>query len=440
MAEKNRDKFSSRIGFIFATMGFAIGLGTFWRFPFLCGQYGGAAFMLLYIIAIALIALPLLSMELAMGTATQQGPVGAYRALARGRNLWRLNAWVNVLAMFLLVGYTIPVGAWILAYIPRAATGVFSSMAPTEITAYWQSFLTRQPEIIAWIAFTLVGIALIIRRDLNSGLEKANKICMQVLFCILIILCIRSITLPGASEGIRFFLQPDWSKITVQAALAAVGQAFYAIGVAMAVGIVFGSYMKDEDKNILGNAAVVGLSIIGVGFLAGFMIFPSVFAFGLEPTAGPGLTFITMPNVFNKMPAGNVFATLFYILFFLAALSSWLGGCEAIISTVKDEFGVPREKAVWMVVVPLFFIAIASSLSGAVFEKLDFLVTNVLLIVGGFAGAIFGGWVWGITPYAKECKLAEGSIQIKILAFLIRIVSPLVIIILALSAYGFLGK
>ena len=438
MAGNTRDKFSSRIGFIFASMGFAIGVGTFWRFPFLCGQYGGAAFLVLYIAAIALIAVPLLTLELAMGAATQSGPVGAYRSIAGKYGGWKLNAWVNVLAMFLLMGYTTPVGAWILAYIPRAAIGTFSGMSASEIADYWNVFLGRQGEIIAWIVAMLTLIAVIIRRDLNAGLEKANKFCMQTLLVILVILCIRSVTLPGAGAGIEFFLKPDWSKVTITVVLAAVSQAFYAIGVAMAVGIVFGSYMKEEDKNILGNAATVGISIIGVGLLAGFMIFPSVFAFGLEPAAGPGLTFITMPNVFNQMPLGNVFATLFYILFFLAALSSWLGGFEAIISTVKDEFGIPREKAVWIVAVAVLCVAIPSSLSGVIFEKLDFLVSNVLLIFGALLGAIFGGWVWGMTPYAKQCKLEDGSLKLKILAFIIRIVSPIVIVVLALTTFGLL--
>ena len=320
-----RERFSSKIGFFLSAIGFAIGIGSLWRFPYLVGRYGGGIFLLFYVLIIFGIAIPLFVLEMALGSASQKNPAGAYRQLGKGKP-WTLNGYLNIFAMQLLLGYTMPVAGWVMAYIFKTGLGTFQALSPAEIGDYFGAFIANTPEVIAWSAATVVLVVLIIGRGLNKGLEFANSLCMPALFLILTVLIVRSLTLPGATEGLVYYLKPDFSKFTARAVYDCIGQAFFAIGVGMAAGIVFGSYLKQEQKSLLKQGIHIGSALTLAGFLSGLVIFPAVFSFGLEPAGGPGLTFVTMPNVFNKMPMGTLFGVLFYVLSYLAALSSWLGG------------------------------------------------------------------------------------------------------------------
>jgi len=285
MAEQ-RDSFSSKLGFILSAIGFAIGMGTFWRFPYLCGQNGGAIFLFLYVIAMAFIALPLFALEISMGSKSKKDAVGAYKFLAPGKP-WFINGYANVLAMFLIISSTIPIGSWVIVYFTRAVAGSFVGLSPEQIVTYYDDNIINNPiEVSAWVIGIVILMTLILRHRLDKGLELANKVCIPLLFVMLIILAIRSMTLPGAAAGIEFVFNPDFSKLNAEVVLKAVGQAFYAVGVAMAVSIVFGSYMKDKDKQVVKNTLAVGIGIISAAVLAGMMIFPCVFAFGQTPEAG----------------------------------------------------------------------------------------------------------------------------------------------------------
>ena len=431
MAE--RERFSSKLGFFLSAIGFAIGIGSLWRFPYLVGKYGGGIFLLFYVLIIFGIAIPLFVLEMALGSASQKNPVGAYRELGKGK-LWTLNGYLNVFAMQLLLGYTMPVAGWVTAYIFKTGAGTFQAMNPAQIGEYFGAFIGNAPEVIAWSAVTVVLVILIINRGLNKGLEFANSLCMPALFLILIVLIVRAVTLPGAKAGLVYYLRPDFSKFTAQAVYDCIGQAFFAIGVAMAAGIVFGSYLKQEQKSLVQQGIHIGTALTLAGFLSGLVIFPAVFAFGLEPAGGPGLTFVTMPNVFNKMPFGSFFGVLFYVLFYLAALSSWLGGAEAVVAAYREEFGLSRKTAVYVVGGVMFAIGCVSACSMKFFEAADSLLNNAL-IVGGLLLTLFVGWSWGMRRFFDEANVQSSSTK-TILTIIVKYIAPASIILLGLSMHG----
>lgn len=428
-----RERFSSKIGFFLSAIGFAIGIGSLWRFPYLVGRYGGGIFLLFYVLIIFGIAIPLFVLEMALGSASQKNPAGAYRQLGKGK-AWTLNGYLNIFAMQLLLGYTMPVAGWVMAYIFKTGLGTFQALSPAEIGEYFGAFIANTPEVIAWSAATVVLVVLIIGRGLNKGLEFANSLCMPALFLILTVLIVRSLTLPGATEGLVYYLKPDFSKFTARAVYDCIGQAFFAIGVGMAAGIVFGSYLKQEQKSLLKQGLHIGSALTLAGFLSGLVIFPAVFSFGLEPAGGPGLTFVTMPNVFNKMPMGTLFGVLFYVLFYLAALSSWLGGAEAVVASYMEEFGFSRKKAVYVVGGTMFAIGCVSAYSMDFFETADAVLNNAL-IAGGLLLTLFVGWSWGMRKFFDEAGIRSSTTQ-AIFTIIVKYVAPATIIILGLSMHG----
>ena len=431
-----RERFSSKIGFFLSAIGFAIGIGSLWRFPYLVGMYGGGIFLLFYILIIFIIAIPLFVLEMALGSASQRGPVGAYRELGRGKP-WILNGYLNVFAMQLLLGYTMPVAGWVMAYIFKTGMGTFQAMAPAEIGEFFGAFIGNGPEVIAWSSITVVLVVLIINRGLNKGLEFANSVCMPALFIILTILIVRAVTLPGAVEGLAYYLKPDFSKFTANAIYDCIGQAFFAIGVGMAAAIVFGSYLKKEQKSLLTQGIHIGTALLLAGFLSGLVIMPAVFAFGLEPAGGPGLTFVTMPNVFNQMPFGTFFGVLFYILFYLAALSSWLGGAEAVAASYMEEFGLSRKNAVYLTAAVMFAIGCASSYSMGFFDIADNVLNNSL-IIGGLVLSIFVGWYWGMNKFFEEAGITSPAVKTAF-TIIVKYLAPAIIIVLGLSMHGIFG-
>lgn len=428
-----RESFSSKIGFFLSAIGFAIGIGSLWRFPYLVGKYGGGLFLLLYVVIIFAIATPLLVLELALGGASGKNPVGAYRELGKGKG-WSLNGYLNVFAMQLLLGYTMPVAGWVTGYIFKTGAGVFQTMSPAQIGEYFGAFMGNAPEVIAWSSLTVVLVVLIINRGLNKGLEMANAVCMPALFIILFVLIIRSVTLPGAGEGLAYYLKPDFSKFTFEAVYDCLGQAFFAIGVGMAAGIVFGSYLKQEQKSLVQQGFHIGGALLLAGFLSGLVIFPAVFAFNLEPAGGPGLTFVTMPNVFNQMPMGSFFGVLFYILFYLAALSSWLGGTEAVVAAYMEEFGLSRKTAVYVVGAVMLAIGSIAAYSMDFFEMADNIVNNSL-VVGGLVLTVFVGWFWGMDRFFGEAAIQSPAMRTAF-TIIVKYVAPAGIIFLGLGMHG----
>jgi NSS family neurotransmitter:Na+ symporter len=251
---------------------------------------------------------------------------------------------------------------------------------------------------------------------------------MPALFIIMVILVVRALTLPGVSEGLSFYLKPDFDKFTWEGALAAIGHSFFAIGVAMAVALVYGSYLPRGSKHVISNSVIVALASTLIGFMAGLVIFPSIFSFSLDPASGPGLTFITMPNVFNRMPAGTVFGTLFFLLFFLAAITSFIGAYEAIVAFLRDQYGIPRKRGVWYMGGGVILITAMTTYSPRLFLLADFMANDIFLILGALLMSIFVGWIWTIPNFADAAGIHSTSAR-AILSLLIKYLAPTVILV-----------
>ncbi|MFC1558018.1 sodium-dependent transporter [candidate division KSB1 bacterium] len=434
----DRENWSTRFAFIISTLGFSAGIGNLWRFPYLVGKYGGGIFLLFYLLVVIVIAIPLFSIEVTLGKATRKDPVGAYKTLAP-KSYWYLNGYLNVITMIIIVGYASPIIGSIFAYIFKTASGVFSEMSPEQTAVYFKAFFSNGTEVILWTLATTAILIFILRKGIKRGIETANKIMMPALLIILVILIIRAVTLPGAAKGLAFYLKPDFAKFTWEGALAAIGQSFFAIGVAMAATLVYGSYLPRDSKQIVTSSAVVCLSSAVIAFMGGLIIFPSIASFSLDPASGPGLVFITMPNVFNQMPAGAFFGTLYYVLFFLAAVTSFIGAYEAVIAWLRDQYNIQRKKGVWITGSGVMVIAVVSASSVKFFNLADYVVNNFIVILGAILMSVFVGWVWKIPSFMKEAGINPNKTEV-LWSVLIKYLIPLVMFLLWLSQLGIIDK
>lgn len=430
-----REQFGSRFGMILATVGFAAGVGNLWRFPYVVGTNGGGVFLVFYLLIVLIVGIPLLTAEFSIGAASSKNPVAAYKKLTPNSK-WYLNGYLHIIAAVLIAAYTMPVYSWILYYIFNTVIGTFQGLSPAEIGATFDSLLTNHTQLFLWATVNVVLIVLVVRNKLQNGIEKIAKILLPGLAVIMTILIVKGLTLPNAGAGIKFYLTPDFSKFTLDSALVAIGQAFFSIGIAMAVSMVFASYMKDKDKDkIVENAVLITGFDALVAFAAGFMIFPSVFAFGLEPNAGAGLTFVTMPNVFNQMAGGVVWGTLFYLGFYFAAFTSVIAAWEAPINYFIEEHNMTRNKALITSLIVILLIGIPSTWSMAIFEKIDYIENNFVLVFGALFMTIYVGWIWGIDNFIEAARI-KGDITKSTFKVLIKYINPLIIIILILNLFG----
>ena len=435
--KKNRDVFSSRIGMILSTVGFAVGVGNLWRFPYITGTYGGGTFLLFYFIVLFLIGIPLLTAEISLGVATRSTPVGAYEKISP-KSKWHLNGYVHMLAITLIAGYTMPVGGWILHYLFRSSTGYFNTMSAGQIGVYFDEFIANGPQVLLLAYLVLLLILIIVPRGLQKGLEKVSTVLLPALFVIMIIISIKGLTLPNSIEGLKFYLTPDFSKFTLEGASAAVSQMFYSVGIGMAASLIFGSYLPDNQREgIAKNAVQISLTDTGVAILAGFMIFPTLFSFGLEPGQGPGLVFVTMPNVFNSMGGGQIWGTLFYICFFIAAFTSFVSGAEAVIGFIVDQFNYTRKKAMVVYVILMLIIVTPSALSMDIFNKIDFFENGIVLPLAALIMSIFVSRIWGMENFFEIAGIKSELLK-KYMTFSIKYLCPLIIIFLALISLGIL--
>lgn len=401
MSVNNRATFGSKIGVVMATVGSAVGLGNIWRFPYMLGENGGAAFLLLYIACIIVLGLPVMITEFFIGRHTNRNAAGAFKVLAPGSK-WPLIGYNGVLAAFLILGFYSVVSGWTLEYITQSATGQLSGLSTESIAADFRNFSTSVWRPILW---TLVFIAVthaIILAGVEKGIERASKILMPLLFLMLVILCFRSVTLPGAAEGLVFLFKPDFGKITSSVALSAMGQAFFSLSIGMGCLITYSSYFS-KQTHLQNTALQVTLFDTLVALLASIMIFPAVFSFGITPTVGPELVFITLPNVFGKMALGGIWSFFFFILLALAALTSTISLHEVATAYMLEEHKMSRKKAAWIVTAGITALGIISSLSFGVlkeytllgatfFNLLDYVTAKIMLPLGGMMICIFAGF------------------------------------------------
>lgn len=422
----NRERFSSRLGFILISAGCAVGLGNVWRFPYITGQYGGAAFVLVYLIFLVLLGLPIMVMEFAVGRASQKSAARSFHVLEPAGTKWHLQGYACMAGNYLLMMFYTTVGGWMAAYIFKTLTGEFKGLDSDGVAAVFNDMLARPGYMTFWMVLVVLLSFFICSLGLQKGVERITKAMMSCLFLILLILCIRSVTLPGASEGLRFYLIPDFTRFTENGVgntiFAAMGQAFFTLSLGIGAMAIFGSYIG-KDRTLTGETINICLLDTLVAFLAGLIIFPSCFAFGVDPGQGPGLVFITLPNIFNQMVGGRIFGVLFFVFMTFAAQSTIIAVFENIISFSIDLFGTSRKKAVLINGIAIILLSLPCVFgfniwsgfqplgAGSTIQDLeDFIVSNNLLPLGSMVYLLFctSRYGWGWKNFLAEADTGKG--------------------------------
>lgn len=443
--ESNRGQWASNIGFILAAAGSAVGLGNIWKFPYLAGANGGGAFVVIYLAMVVIIGFVIMLGEMAIGRNTHLSAVGAYKKLSEK---WAFIGFIGVIVGFCILSFYSVIGGWVLNYIYKYLTG---GIVGAEAGAYFSGFISGTTGPIVWHLLFMILTCVIVLKGIAGGIEKASKFMMPALFILLIAVALRSVTLDGAMEGIKFFLKPDFSKVTIETVMAALGQAFFSLSLGMGAIITYGSYLG-KTENLEKNAIIIPAIDTAVAILAGFAVLPAVFAFGFEPGVGPSLMFITLPSVFDSMPFGQFFGILFFILILFAALTSAIALLEVVVSFIIDNFKIGRKKATIIISIMIFIIGIPCSLANGpvmgdflifgynFFDFMSFLAESVLMPLGGLLMCIFIGYVWGVDNISNEIS-CNGKYRFRSKPFfviMIKYVAPVLIFIIWLNAIGVL--
>jgi len=440
MAEKkNRDGFGSKLGVIAAAAGSAIGLGNIYRFPCELGDNGGAAFLLMYLAIVLFLGIPVMLSELVIGRHSGSNAVGAFKKLAP-KSAWPFVGYMGVFCGFLIFAFYSTVSGWTLEYIIKAVTNSFHGKDLAAIEADFNSFHESGWRNVLWQAIFIFLTGFIVFRGVQNGIEKYSKVLMPMLLVILIVLGIRSVTLPGAKEGLTFLFKPDFSKITGKEIINALGQVFFSLSMGMGVLITYGSYVKKSD-NLTTTALSVTLSDTLVAILAGIVIFPAAFSFGVKPTAGMGLVFNTIPMIFNQMTGGYIFCIIFFVLLAIAALTSTISLLEVVVAYISEELHIKRQKATVIACVVTMMLGTFASLSlmkdtpfviggKTMFDAMDFVSSNIMLPVGGLLIVIFVGWKLGKSKFFAEVT-NEGMLKAPLKAiiyYIIKYLAPIAIL------------
>ncbi len=429
-----RGTWTSKLGFILAAAGSAVGLGNIWRFPYVVGENGGALFLIIYLIAIFFIGYPVMVSEMAIGRKSNKNPVGAFKALAPDTPWWLAGA-LGVLTGFVILSYYSVIGGWSIAYTLEALGG-FPEGA--DFASVFGEHISNPGTVILWHGVFMAICVSIIGAGVVKGIQRAVKVLMPILFVILVFLVIRSVTLDGAGAGLEFYLAPNLGDIRLQSFTDAIAQAFFTLSLGMGAMITYGSYLSDDD-NICDSAGfVLGLDTL-IAILAGFAIFPAVFALGATADAGPGLTFMVLPEVFSEMPMGGFFGAVFFLLLTIAAVTSAISLLEVVVSWMVDEKGWPRKKAAAVLGTLIFFVGIPPILGYSVWSGFEFLGMDVLdtydwfandifLPLGGLLTAVFAGHVWKAKNTAEEANKPKGNISVgSIFGIMIKYIVPIAI-------------
>ena len=449
----NRERFSSRLGFILISAGCAVGLGNVWRFPYITGQYGGAAFVLVYLIFLVLLGLPIMVMEFAVGRASQKSAARSFHVLEPAGTKWHLQGYACMAGNYLLMMFYTTVGGWMAAYIFKTLTGEFKGLDSDGVAAVFNDMLARPGYMTFWMVLVVLLSFFICSLGLQKGVERITKAMMSCLFLILLILCIRSVTLPGASEGLRFYLIPDFTRFTENGVgntiFAAMGQAFFTLSLGIGAMAIFGSYIG-KDHTLTGETINICLLDTLVAFLAGLIIFPSCFAFGVDPGQGPGLVFITLPNIFNQMVGGRIFGVLFFVFMTFAAQSTIIAVFENIISFSMDLFGTSRKKTVLINGIAIILLSLPCVFgfniwsgfqpmgAGSTIQDLeDFIVSNNLLPLGSMVYLLFctSRYGWGWKNFLAEADTGKGVKFPAWARVYVSYILPLIVLFIVIMGY-----
>ena len=450
-----REQFGSRLGFILISAGCAIGLGNVWRFPYIVGQYGGAAFVLLILFFLLVFALPILVMEFSVGRASQKGIARSYNALEPAGSKWHRFKWIALGGNYLLMMFYTVITGWMLAFMVRSAMGTFEGLDAAGVSDVYNGLISNPFESAAFMFVTVAIGVLVTRAGLQKGIERVTKVMMGALFAVLAILCVRAVTLPGAQEGLAFYLMPDFGKLFADgwstffdAVFAAMGQAFFMVSVGVGSMSIFGSYIG-KDRRLTGEAlSIAGLDTL-VAIMAGLIIFPACFAFGVEPGAGPGLVFVTLPSVFSQMPFGQLWGALFFLFMSFAALSTVIAVFENIVGFSMDEWGLSRPRASMVNGVALAALSLPCVLGFSVWSGVevpgigniqaieDFLISNTVLPLGSLVLLLFctskRGWGWN--SFVAEADAGKGVGFPRWARGYMRFVLPVLIVVVLVAGY-----
>ncbi len=449
---------SSRWAFILAATGSAVGLGNIWKFPYITGENGGGAFVLVYLLCILAVGIPIMAAETLLGRLGRQSPINTMRTLAaeNGRSpAWGLLGWMGVVAGFLILSYYSVIAGWALAYIERAATGSFSGRSGEELSAAFDRFVSQPEAVMFWHTVFMFMTMFVVSKGVRGGLEKAVRFLMPALFLLLLVLVGYAMNTDSFGRGVRFLFEPDFSRLSAQGVLTAVGHAFFTLSLGMGAIMVYGSYLPEHTR-IIRVSVLIAAADTAVALLAGLAIFPLVFEEGLAPGAGPSLIFKTLPIAFGQMPGGTLFGTLFFILLTFAAWTSAISLIEPAVSYLVENRGWRRLRAClwagggawllglgtvlsfnsWSQWYPLDWIPVFRDKT--VFDLLDYLTANLMLPLGGLLIALFAGWFLS-REQAGAGMERESGVLWRAWWFLVRYVSPMGVVVVFLHALGLLG-
>ncbi len=449
-----RENFRSRLGFLLVSAGCAIGIGNVWKFPYVTGENGGGVFVLFYLLFLVIMGIPVLTMELAVGRASGQSAVLGYRALEPAGSKWHIHGWFCLIGCYLLMMYYTTVSGWMLGYFFKFAGGAFEGMALEAVDGVFSAMRADPMEMTVWMAVMVAAGFLVCSLGLQGGLERVTKWMMLGLLGLIVVLAVHSLTLPGAAEGVKFYLLPDFGRAVEQGlgkvVTAAMNQAFFTLSLGIAAMEIFGSYMS-RDNTLAGEAArICGLDTF-VAVMSGLIIFPACFSFGVEPDAGPSLIFVTLPKVFANMAGGRLWGSLFFLFMSFASFSTVIAVFENLLAGCIDNFGWSRKKAalangVFILIASLpcvlgynlwFFEAtLPNGAVGQVLDIEDFLVSNLLLPLGSLMYLLFcvTKWGWGFDKYLEEANTGKGMKMPRALKPYFQFVLP--VLILAILIQG----
>jgi len=444
-----RDSFGSKLGIIAAAAGSAIGLGNIWRFPYVVGENGGAAFILLYFGFIIIIGIPVMLSELVIGRRAQRNAYGAFKFL-KPNQPWYLIGVMGIAAAFMILAFYSTVAGWTLEYLYLSIINGFSGKSPGELHQIFNEFQASGWKPVMWQVIIMTLTAGIIISGVRKGIEKYTKVLMPLLLVLIIIMCIRSLTLPGAMAGLEFLFKPDFSKITAGTILEALGQGFFSLSIGMGTLITYGSYIQKKE-NLSNTAYAVTVADTMIALLAGIAIFPAVFAFGINPSEGEGLVFITLPNIFQQMAGGYFWSLLFFSLLVIAALTSTISVLEVVVAFLSEELGLGRRTATVLAAATITVLGILCTMSQGpapyigfagmnLFEIMDFSSANILLPLGGLLIVIFVGWFLGKKNAMDELS-NSGTYRARLFylfLFVVRFLAPVAIAVVFLNGLGLL--
>ena len=444
---------STRLAFILAAAGSAVGLGNIWRFPYTAGEYGGGAFVLVYLLCVAAIGIPIMMAEILIGRRGRQSPINTMSSLARQEGktqAWSLLGWMGIVSAFLILSFYSVIAGWTLAYVVRAAGGAFSGIDAAGSVALFGGLTGDAERLLAWHTIFMVLAVLVVARGVSSGLEQAVKWMMPALFILLLIMVGYAAQAGDVGAAARYLFAPDFGRLgdhVGEAILSAMGQAFFSLSLGMGAIMIYGSYLK-SDASILQNTVIIAFLDTAVALLAGLAIFPIVFSHGLEPGSGPGLIFVTLPIAFGEMPGGSFFGALFFLLLVVAAWTSGISLLEPVVAWLVENRGFSRVRASVLAGTAVWLLGIACLLSlnqwsgytlfgKGVLDLFDYLTANILLPLGGILIAVFAGWVLPRRATEDELGMGGGT-GFRLWRFLVRYVSPVAVALVLLNALGLL--